>query len=264
METGFKELDELFEIKNGELIIVASRPAVGKSTFVQNILTNAVLKRNISAILFNLESSKYRIASRIISSVSDKKIRVLETDKNMDEEDNYGYYLNILDEEDFLEDIDDLENKKIYIDDTPGISIEEIRQKCRELKLSVDIGLIVIDYLQLLTLEKGNKEEVDRNEVIRNLKIIAKEINVPVIVTSQLSRKVDERKNRDIYMDDLAESKVGVLRYSDKIIFLQKGDEQDSNITNIIVAMNNNGKIGAIKLSLLGECGKFVDFDKKM
>lgn len=257
MITGISELNDYFEMNNGELIVVGSRAGAGKSTFVQNIVINAVLKKNISALLFDLESNKENVSNKLLSNVSEIKVKMLETDKSFGGENNEGYYLNIFD----WDNVSDIENEidlnKIYIDDTSGISVDMIREKSKDLIGCVDIRLIVIDYLQLISINNREENKDDPTEILRKLKCMAKELNIPVIVTSQLSNATSNGKNKTPYLTDFNISKYGALTYADKIYLLHgtsnKNEKDNSIITDIIVAKNNNGKFGTIKLSFLGE-----------
>ena len=210
--TGFIDLDyRTAGLHGSEFILIAARPAMGKSAFVLNIAANAALKANIPVAIFSLEMSKEQMVNRILCSeamVDSNKVR---TGK--------------LDEEDWAklaEAIGPLSETGIYIDDTPGISITEIRAKCRKLKLEKDIGLVIIDYLQLVQgssrRAQGSREQ-EIAEISRSLKILAKELDVPVIALSQLSRAVEQRPDHRPMLSDLRESG-SIEQDADIVMFL--------------------------------------------
>ena len=214
--TGFSELDyKTAGLHGSELILVAARPAMGKTAFALNIATNAALRGNAPVAIFSLEMSKDQLVNRILCSeamVDSNKVR---TGK--------------LEEDDWIKlagAIGPLSESEIYIDDTPGISVMEIRTKCRKLKKEKKIGLVVIDYLQLV--QGSNKRigsrEQEISEISRSLKILAKEINVPVIALSQLSRAVEQRPDHRPMLSDLRESGA-IEQDADIVMFLYRDDE---------------------------------------
>lgn len=256
--TGFIDLDEKTAgLHNSDLILVAARPAMGKSAFAINIATNAALKGHVGVAYFSLEMSKEQVTSRILCSeamVDSNKVRTGTID---DEE--WGKLANASGE---------LSETQIYIDDTPGISITEIRAKCRKLKLEKDIGLVVIDYLQLVqgTGKRGASREQEIAEISRSLKILAKEINVPVIALSQLSRAPEQRPDHRPMLSDLRESG-SIEQDADIVIFLYRDDyyNEDSekkNIAEVIMAKHRAGSTGTVELLWLGNYTKFANIDK--
>lgn len=256
--TGFIDLDEKTAgLHNSDLILVAARPAMGKSAFAINIATNAALKGHVGVAYFSLEMSKEQVTSRILCSeamVDSNKVRTGTID---DEE--WGKLANASGE---------LSETQIYIDDTPGISITEIRAKCRKLKLEKDIGLVVIDYLQLVqgTGKRGASREQEIAEISRSLKILAKEINVPVIALSQLSRAPEQRPDHRPMLSDLRESG-SIEQDADIVIFLYRDDyyNEDSekkNIAEVILAKHRGGSTGTVELLWLGNYTKFANIEK--
>ena len=255
MKIGFKGLDrKIGDLTGSELILLAARPCMGKSTFALNIVTN-VVKSNIPTLIFSLEMSKKQVVNRILSSEA-----MIDRDKLIKGQ---------LDDNDFMK--VGIVSKKlselpINIDDTPGISIEKIQEKCRKLKIENNIGLVVIDYLQLITIsnKKSKSREQEISEISLSLKILAKELNVPIIVLSQLSGCVEKRQDdkRPILLD-LRES--GALEQdSDIVMFIYREDyynpdTTEKNIAEIIIAKNRNGELGTEKVAWLGEYNKFVD-----
>ncbi len=256
--TGFIDLDNRTAgFHNSDLILIAARPAMGKSAFALNIAANAATKSNTPVAIFSLEMSKEQMVNRILSSeamVDSNKIR---TGKLEDED--WGKIAGTL---------GPLSEAQIYIDDTPGISIMEIRAKCRKLKLEKDLGLVVIDYLQLVqgSGKKGASREQEIAEISRSLKILAKEINVPVIALSQLSRAPEQRPDHRPMLSDLRESG-SIEQDADIVMFLYRDDyyNEDSekkNIAEVIIAKHRAGSTGTTELLWLGNYTKFANIDR--
>ena len=258
--TGFVELDyKTAGLHNSDLILVAARPAMGKSAFTINIAANAAIKAKIPVVIFNLEMSKEQVANRILCSeamVDSQKVRTGKI-----EEDDWGKLATAL---------GPISEAPIYIDDTPGISITEIRAKCRKLKLEKDIGLVVIDYLQLVTAsgKKNSSREQEISEISRSLKILAKELNVPVIALSQLSRAPEQRKDDHRPMlSDLRESGA-IEQDADIVMFLYRDDyynenSEEKNIAEVIIAKHRGGSTGTVKLAWLGDYTKFANLERR-
>ena len=257
--TGFTELDNRTAGFHGsDLILIAARPAMGKSAFALNIATNAAVRANVPVMIFSLEMSKEQMVNRILCSeamVDSNKVR---TGK--------------LEEEDWVKlagTIGQLAEAQIYIDDTPGISVTEIRAKCRKLKLEKGLGMVVIDYLQLVqgTNRRSGTREQEISEISRSLKILAKEIGVPVIALSQLSRAVEQRPDHRPMLSDLRESGA-IEQDADIVMFLYRDDyyNQDSekkNIAEVIIAKHRGGSTGTVELLWLGSYTKFVNLEKR-
>ena len=258
--TGFIDLDyRTAGLHGSEFILIAARPAMGKSAFVLNIAANAALKANVPVAIFSLEMSKEQMVNRMLCSeamVDSNKVR---TGK--------------LEEEDWAklaEAIGPLSEAGIYIDDTPGISITEIRARCRKLKLEKDIGLVIIDYLQLVQGSSkralGSREQ-EIAEISRSLKILAKELDVPVIALSQLSRAVEQRPDHRPMLSDLRESG-SIEQDADIVMFLYRDDyyNEDSekkNIAEVIIAKQRSGSTGTVDLRWMGSYTKFVNLEKR-
>ena len=256
--TGFVELDyKTAGLHGSELILVAARPAMGKTAFALNIATNAALRGNAPVAIFSLEMSKDQLVNRILCSeamVDSNKVRTGKL-----EEDDWVKLAGA---------IGPLSESEIYIDDTPGISVMEIRAKCRKLKLEKNIGLVVIDYLQLIqgSNKRGGSREQEISEISRSLKILAKEINVPVIALSQLSRAPEQRPDHRPMLSDLRESGA-IEQDADIVMFLYRDDyyNEDSdkkNIAEVILAKHRAGSTGTVELLWLGNYTKFVNIDK--
>ena len=256
--TGFIELDyKLSGLNKSDLILIAARPAMGKSALAINIASYAAIHSNVPVVIFNLEMSKEQIGNRILCSeamVDSNKVR---TGK--------------IEESDWVKlasAIGPLSEAPIYIDDTPGISIMEIRAKCRKLKLEKNIGLIVIDYLQLIqgTGKKGASREQEISEISRSLKILAKELDVPVIALSQLSRAAEQRNDHRPMLSDLRESGA-IEQDADIVMFIYRDDyynpeTEKKNIAEIILAKHRAGSTGTVELLWLGNYTKFANLDK--
>ena len=256
--TGFAELDyKTAGLHGSELILVAARPAMGKTAFALNLATNAALRGNAPVAIFSLEMSKDQLVNRILCSeamVDSNKVR---TGK--------------LDEDDWVKlagAIGPLSEAEMYIDDTPGISVMEIRTKCRKLKMEKNIGLVVIDYLQLV---QGNKRTASReqeiSEISRSLKILAKEINVPVIALSQLSRAVEQRPDHRPMLSDLRESGA-IEQDADIVMFLYRDDyynkeSEKKDIAEVIIAKQRGGQTGTVELLWMGQYTKFVNLERR-
>ena len=257
--SGFIELDyKTAGFHGSDLVLIAARPAMGKSAFALNIATNAAVRANVPVVIFSLEMSKEQMVNRILCSeamVDSNKVR---TGK--------------IDDDDWIKLADtmgDLSEAPIYIDDTPGISINEIRAKCRKLKLEKNIGLVVIDYLQLVqgsSKRASSSREQEISEISRSLKILAKEINVPVIALSQLSRAPEQRPDHRPMLSDLRESGA-IEQDADIVMFLYRDeyyneDSEDKGQAEVIIAKHRSGSTGTVKLAWLGNFTKFANLDR--
>ena len=257
--TGFIDLDyKTAGLHGSELILVAARPAMGKSAFALNIATNAAVRAKTPVAIFSLEMSKEQMANRILCSealVDSNKVRTGKV-----EDDDWTK---------LAEASGILSEAQIFIDDTPGISIMEIRAKCRKMKLEKDIGLVVIDYLQLVqgSNKRAGSREQEIAEISRSLKILAKEINVPVIALSQLSRAPEQRPDHRPMLSDLRESG-SIEQDADIVMFLYRDDyyNQDSdkkNVAEVILAKHRAGSTGTVELAWLGSYTKFANLDNR-
>ena len=258
--TGFTELDyKTAGLHGSELILIAARPAMGKSAFVLNIAANAAIKAKTPVVIFSLEMSKEQMVNRILCSeamVDSNKVRTGKL-----EEDDWVKLAGA---------IGPLSEAEIYIDDTPGISITEIRAKCRKLKLEKNIGLVIIDYLQLVqgsnTRKNGSREQ-EISEISRSLKILAKEIGVPVIALSQLSRAVEQRPDHRPMLSDLRESGA-IEQDADIVMFLYRDDyynkdSEKKDIAEVIIAKHRGGSTGTVELIWMGNYTKFANWEKR-
>lgn len=256
--TGFTDLDSRTAgLHNSDLILVAARPAMGKSAFALNIAINAAINANVPVAIFNLEMSKSQLVNRMLCSESMVDSNKIRTGK--------------MDEEDWIKlatALGPLSEAPVYIDDTPGISIAEIRAKCRKLKLEKNIGLIVIDYLQLIqgSGKRNASREQEISEISRSLKILAKELDVPVIALSQLSRAAEQRQDHRPMLSDLRESGA-IEQDADIVMFLYRDDyynpdSDKKNIAEVILAKHRAGSTGTVDLLWMGNYTKFANLDK--
>ena len=256
--TGFADLDyKTAGLHNSDLILVAARPAMGKSAFALNIATNAAMQAKVPVVIFNLEMSKSQLVNRMLCSeamVDSNKIRTGKI-----EEDDWMKLATAL---------GPLSEAPIYIDDTPGISVTEIRAKCRKLKLEKNIGLVVIDYLQLIqgSSKRNSSREQEISEISRSLKILAKELDIPVIALSQLSRAAEQRQDHRPMLSDLRESGA-IEQDADIVMFLYRDDyynqeSEKKNIAEVILAKHRSGSTGTVELLWLGNYTKFVNIDR--
>ena len=252
--TGFIDLDnKTAGLHGSDLILIAARPAMGKTAFALNIAAHAAIRENIPVAVFNLEMSKEQLVNRILcmeAMVDSNKVMTGKLD-----EDDWTKLAGV---------IGPISDSGIYIDDTPGITITEIRTKCRKLKMEKDIGLVVIDYIQLIQ-GSGNRKNGSREqeiaEISRSLKILAKELNVPVIALSQLSRAVEQRQDHRPMLSDLRESG-SMEQDADIVMFLYRDDyynpqSEEKDLTEVILAKHRSGSIGTVKLVWMGNYTKF-------
>lgn len=257
--SGFIELDyRTAGFHGSELILIAARPAMGKTAFALNIATNAAVRANVPVAVFSLEMSKEQLVNRILCSeamVDSNKVRTGKL-----EEDDWTKLAGA---------IGPLSEAEVYIDDTPGINITEIRAKCRKLKIEKNIGMVVIDYLQLIqgSNKRSGSREQEISEISRSLKILAKELDVPVIALSQLSRAAEQRPDHRPMLSDLRESGA-IEQDADIVMFLYRDDyyNEDSEkkgIAEVIMAKHRGGSTGTVELLWLGSYTKFVNIEKR-
>lgn len=258
--SGFSELDyRTAGFHGSELILIAARPAMGKTAFALNIAVNAAIRGNTPVAIFSLEMSKDQLVNRIMCSeamVDSNKVRTGKLEEN--------------DWTKLAESIGPLSEANIFIDDTPGINITEIRAKCRKLKLEKNIGMVVIDYLQLIqgsSKRASGSREQEISEISRSLKILAKELNVPVIALSQLSRAAEQRPDHRPMLSDLRESGA-IEQDADIVMFLYRDDyynkeSEKKDIAEVIIAKHRGGSTGTVELLWLGSYTKFVNLERR-
>lgn len=256
--TGFADLDyKTAGLHNSDLILIAARPSMGKSALALNIATYAAINAKIPVAMFNLEMSKSQLVNRMLCSeamVDSNKIRTGKI-----EEDDWTKLATAL---------GPLSEAPIYIDDTAGITVAEIRAKCRKLKLEKNIGLVVIDYLQLIqgSGKKNTNREQEISEISRSLKIMAKELDVPVVALSQLSRAAEQRQDHRPMLSDLRESGA-IEQDADIVMFLYRDDyynpdSEKKNIAEIILAKHRSGSTGTVELLWMGNYTKFANIER--
>ncbi len=252
--TGFADLNKKINgLQRTDLILLAARPAMGKTAFSLNLVQNAALKGDASVAVFSLEMSKEQLVQRMLSAQSNVELSKIKTG-------NLG-------ESDWPRIIDGmavLSEANIFIDDTPGIKISEIRSKCRRLKIEKGLDLILIDYLQLMDGEgKNENRQQEIAKISRSLKILAKELDCPVVALSQLSRSPELRKDHRPILSDLRESG-SIEQDADIVMFLYRDeyyhdDSEKKNIGEVIIAKNRHGETGNVELVWFGQVQKFAD-----
>ena len=257
--TGFGDLDRLTSgLQPSDLVLVAARPSMGKTAFTLNIATYAAL-HDSSVAFFSLEMSKEQLVQRMICSEGCIDSQRLRTGGLLDEE--WGQLISTADK---------LTRAKIYIDDTPGITVMELRSKARRLKAEHGLDLIIIDYLQLMqgrSTRSGDNRQQEISEISRSLKALARELSVPVVALSQLSRSVESRQVKKPMLSDLRES--GSLEQdADIVMFLYREDYYDQetehkNITDVIIAKHRNGPIDTVQLFFHKEYTRFRSVSNK-
>ena len=257
--SGFEDLNKKINgLQRTDLILIAARPAMGKTAFSLNLVQNAALKGNASVAVFSLEMSKEQLVQRMLSAQSHVELKKIKTG-NLDEND----WPRIIDA------MSVLSNANIYIDDTPGIKISELRSKCRKLKIEKGLDLILIDYLQLMEGDNNNESrQQEISKISRSLKIIAKELNCPVVALSQLSRAPEQRSDHRPMLSDLRESGA-IEQDADIVMFLYRDeyyhpDSERKNIGEVIIAKNRHGETGSVELVWLGEIQKFANKAREM
>src|SRR6476646_449088 len=255
LATGFADLDDLTAgLQPSDLIIVAARPSMGKTALAVNMAEHAALKTRKAVAIFSMEMSASQLAFRLISSLGRINQQHLRTGDIQEEE-----WPRVTSAITLLSDA------KIFIDDTPALSPAELRARARRLKREHDVGLIVIEYLQLMQVP-GNKENraTEISEISRSLKAMAKEMNIPVIALSQLNRSLEQRTDKRPVMADLRESGA-IEQDADVIIFIYRDeyynqDSPDKGQAEIIIGKQRNGPTGTIKLTFLGQYTKFENY----
>ena len=254
LPTGFKQLDEKTSgLQPSDLIIVAARPGMGKTAFALNIAQQSAVKAGASVLIFSLEMSQEQLGQRLIAMqarVESEKLKKGTLD--LKDWDRINFALN------------ELNNTKIVIDDTPGISIMEMRNKCRRLKAEQGLDLIVVDYLQLMTFDgRADSRQQEISALSRHLKLLAREMNCPVIVLSQLSRAPELRQDKRPMLSDLRESG-SIEQDADIVMFLYRDDYYNENtekpgVCEINIAKHRSGPTDRIDLTWVARYTKFSD-----
>jgi len=259
VSTGFDKFDEMTTgLQEADLVIVAGRPSMGKTTFAMNIAENAAIGDKLPVAVFSMEMPGDSLAMRMISSLGRVDQHHIRTG-NLTDEDwaRITSAIHILSE------------AKIFIDDTPAMSPNEIRARARRLKRQHGLGLIVIDYLQLMQVHGGSENRATEiSEISRSLKAMAKELKVPVIALSQLNRSLEQRPDKRPVMSDLRESGA-IEQDADLIVFIYRDevyneDSPQKGVAEIIIAKQRNGPIGKSLLTFLGKYTKFENYIPEM
>ncbi len=253
--TGFSDFDEMTSgLQRSDLVIVAGRPSMGKTTFAMNLAEHAAIKTGLPVAVFSMEMPGEQLAMRMMSSLGRIDQHKLRTGK--------------LDDDDWprvTSAVGILAEAPLFIDDTPALTPTDLRARARRLAREHGLGMIVIDYLQLMQV-LGNKENraTEISEISRSLKSLAKELSVPVVALSQLNRSLEQRPNKRPVMSDLRESGA-IEQDADLIVFIYRDevyntDSQDKGTAEIIIAKQRNGPIGTTRLTFLGQYTRFENF----
>ncbi len=262
LETGFLDLDyKTSGLQPSDLILVAARPSMGKTALVLNMAQHMAFKKNLPVAVFSLEMSKEQLVNRLLSLESHVDAQKIRTGRLNDEE-----WMNL------VEGSANIANSKLIIDDTPGITLALLRSKCRKLKLEHDIQIVMIDYLQLMSggTNNGNSSrQQEISEISRGLKALARELDVPVVALSQLSRAVEQRPDHRPMLSDLRESGA-IEQDADVVMFLYREgyynhdlSEAEQRVAEIIIAKQRNGPVGSVKLLWMPELTKFSDMNRE-
>lgn len=253
--SGFRDLDRMTSgLQPADLIIVAGRPSMGKTAFALNMAEHAACHKKICSVVFSLEMSKEQLVQRMLcglAKVDGSKLR--------------GGFLRESDWRNLFKAADQLSHAPLFIDDTPALSILEMRAKARRLKKEQNLGLIVVDYLQLMrSLHPTESREREISEISRSLKALAKELHVPVIALSQLNRSVESRQDKRPQLSDLRESGA-IEQDADVIAFIYRDEVYNKNtadrgVAEIIIGKQRNGPIGTVNLTFLGQYTRFESY----
>ena len=257
--TGFTDLDyDTAGFQNSDLILIAARPSMGKTAFVLNIAEHMAFHDNKCVAIFSLEMSKEQLVNRLLAMESHVDSQHIRTGNMSD-----------MDWENIIESAGYIGKSKLIIDDTPGISVQELRSKCRKYKMEHDLQIVMIDYLQLMTGGTGKSSESRQQEISdisRSLKSLARELNVPIVALSQLSRAVEQRPDHRPMLSDLRESGA-IEQDADMVMFIYRDDyynkdTEKKGVADIIIAKQRNGPIGTVELMWLPQYTKFANLEK--
>jgi len=254
--TGFYDLDIMTAgLQRSDFIVMAGRPSMGKSALAASIMEYVGVVGQIPCVFFSLEMSKEQLAQRMLCSIAHVNAHKVRTG-----------FLSQTDWPKLVDAAQKLSEAPIFIDDTPGISSLELRAKCRRLKSKHDIQLIVVDYLQLMRGATRENRQQEISEISRSIKALAREINVPVIAVSQLSRAVEQREDHRPRLSDLRES--GAIEQDADLVFLlfreeyYNPTEENKGISDVILAKQRNGPVGTVRLAFLSEYTKFSNLSR--
>ncbi len=256
--TGFRDLDyKLSGLQKQALLVLAARPAMGKTAFVLNMAEYISMHSKVPTVIFSLEMGKESLVNRLLAMNSRVDSQSILTGDLKDSE-----------WADLMESARNIGESSLIIDDTPGISLSEMRSKCRKLKLERGLGLVIIDYLQLMTTNsKTESRQQEISEISRSLKALARELDVPVIALSQLSRAVEQRPDKRPMMSDLRESGA-IEQDADVVMFIYRDEYYNPNteepgVTEIIIGKHRAGPTGTVKLKWMGDIQKFGNLEMR-
>ncbi len=256
--TGFLDLDyRTAGLQPSDLILIAARPSMGKTALMLNLARNVAFKKNLCMAVFSLEMSKEQLVNRMFSMESNVDSQKLRTGQLNDQE-----------WEKLIESAGVIGKSSLIIDDTPGISIAELRSKCRKYKLEHGLSVIMIDYLQLMTGSgRTDSRQQEISDISRSLKSLARELSVPVIALSQLSRAVEQRPDHRPMLSDLRESGA-IEQDADVVMFIYRDeyynkDSEKRGITELIIAKQRNGPIGTVELAWIPEYQRFANLEHR-
>ncbi len=259
ISTGFYDLDaKTAGLQKSDLVLIAARPAMGKTAFVLNIAENVAMKNKIPTVIFSLEMSSVQLAKRLVSMNSKVDSQHMRVGNLSDEE-----WVKL------TESTITLGESSLFIDDTGSINIAQLRSKCRKLKLEHNLGLVIIDYLQLMSGSGGRRNESRQqeiSEISRSLKSLAREIDCPIIALSQLSRAVESREDKRPMLSDLRESGA-IEQDADVVMFIYRDDyynedSEEKGVSEIIIGKQRNGPTCTVKLKWLAEFTKFANLEQ--
>lgn len=257
--TGFIDLDrQTAGLHPSDLVLIAARPSMGKTAFALNIAAHAAFKKDMCVAIFSLEMSREQLVSRLFAMESRVDSNSIRTGNLTDD-----------DWERLIEGVDIVGNSKLIIDDTPGISVSELRTKCRKYKLEFGLKLVMIDYLQLMSgsSRRAESRQQEITEISRSLKAIARELEVPVIALSQLNRSAETRSDHRPMLSDLRES--GAIEQDADVVMMlfredyyNKDTDNPTNIAEVIIAKQRNGPVGTVQLAWLPQFTKFANIER--
>ncbi|MEZ4358377.1 MAG: replicative DNA helicase [Eubacteriales bacterium] len=254
--TGFPRLDnKLSGLQGSQMVVIAGRPGMGKTSFALDIVRNISMKKKLPAAVFSLEMSSAQLGTRLMCSEAGINMQDIRSGK--------------LSENDFkrlISSIEKFSSSPLYIDDTPGITVVEILAKARKLKMDKGLGVIMIDYLQLMSSNsRTENRQLEISEITRSVKLVARELDVPILLLSQLSRASEKRDGKIPMLSDLRESG-SIEQDADVVIFLHRDnyyDEEADNSCKVIIAKQRMGPTGIIKMQWIGENTRFLELDEQ-
>ena len=256
LETGFRDLDQKTSgLQNSDLVLIAARPSMGKTALVLNIAEYMAFRRNLPVAVFSLEMSRDQLMNRLIAMEASVNSQNIRTGRLKDEE-----WTKV------IESVTRIGHSEMIIDDTPGITLSELRSRARKYKLDKDIKAIFIDYLQLMAgggRSRSDNRQQEISDISRALKSLARELDIPIVALSQLNRSVEQREDHRPMLSDLRESGA-IEQDADVVMFIYRDDyyhkdSEEKNVAEIIIAKQRNGPIGTIKLVWLPEYTRFVN-----